>query len=181
MQKNSYTTTGACSFSFLEFSMSRFSSSMVSPISLHFFSAPDCGGGVSRARSLARAYRRACSISVLIGCAPPRTRSAIWSVPRPGPAAPGTTRARCPILHDTNTRVRGPPPPLLPNKCSTSDSGPTCPRRTPRPRPRRPLCIFCLHCTALRCRRGVFSYTSACGRGASGHAGKWHRSISVYI
>ena len=36
----------------------------------------------------------------------------------------------------------------------------------------RPLCIFCLHYIVLRCRRGVFSYTSACGRGASGHAGR---------
>ena len=46
-----------------------------------------------------------------------------------------------------------------------------------RPRPRRPPCIFCLHYTVLRCRRGVFSCRSACGRGASGHAGKWHYSI----
>ena len=49
----------------------------------------------------------------------------------------------------------------------------SCRPRISRPRPRRPPCIFCRRGIALRCRRGVFSYTSACGRGASGHAGKW--------
>ena len=33
---------------------------------------------------------------------------------------------------------------------------------------------------ALRCRRGEFSCTSACGRGASGHAGKWRCSSAIY-
>ena len=51
-----------------------------------------------------------------------------------------------------------------------------CRPRTPRRPPRRPLCIFCLHYTVLRCRRGEYVYKSACGRGASGHAGKWHHN-----
>ena len=47
--------------------------------------------------------------------------------------------------------------------------------------PRRPPCIFCRRGIAPRCRRGVFSCTSACGRGASGHAGKFCCSTSSDI
>ena len=53
----------------------------------------------------------------------------------------------------------------------------SCPRRTPRRPPQRPPCIFCRRGIALRCRRGVFSYTSACGRGASGRAGTSSHNI----
>ena len=51
------------------------------------------------------------------------------------------------------------------------------PPRISRPRPRRPPCIFRRRGIALRCRRGVFSCTSACGRGASGPSGKFCYNI----
>ena len=47
---------------------------------------------------------------------------------------------------------------------------------TPRPRPRRPPCIFCRRGVVPRCRRGVF----ACGRGASGRTGQVE-SISLLL
>ena len=77
-----------------------------------------------------------------------------------------------PPSRGTHTRARGPPSSSNGGPaCRCSTSGPSCRRRTPRPRPRRPPCIFCRRGIVPRCRRGVFSYTSACGRGASGTAG----------
>ena len=54
----------------------------------------------------------------------------------------------------------------------------SCRQRVSQPRPRRPPCIFCWRGIVLRSRRGVFFYKSACGRGASGHAGKFCYNIS---
>ena len=58
---------------------------------------------------------------------------------------------------------------------------PSCRPRMPRRPPRRPPCMFCLHYTVLRCRRGVFVYKSACGRGASGRAGKSSHNRTVVL
>ena len=54
-------------------------------------------------------------------------------------------------------------------------------RQARAPGARGRLIAFCWRGIASRCRRGVFSYTSACGRGASGHAGKSSYSISCGI
>jgi len=55
-------------------------------------------------------------------------------------------------------------------------SGPSCRPLISRPRQRRPPCIWCRRGFVPRCRRGVFSCRSACGRGASGRAGMWNCS-----
>ena len=50
---------------------------------------------------------------------------------------------------------------------------------SPRRPPRRPPCIFCLHYTVLRCRRGEFPRRSARVRGPSGRAGRSSYNISL--
>ena len=112
----------------------------------------------------------------VLGAGAPRSlaRSPLPPRPKSSPAPPNTTGARNQPSLGTHTCAACHCVLSYPHKCSTSAL--SCPRCTPRPRPRRPPCIFCRRSIVPRCRRGGYVYKSVCGRGASGHAGKLHHS-----
>ena len=79
------------------------------------------------------------------------------------PALPGTTRARSRPSRGTHTTYEAFSFVFQWKACVQMGTSRSCWLLDAT---RRPPCIFCRRGIAPRCRRGVSSYTSACGRGA---------------